>query len=124
MIMLLASILVVVIIIIIIIINYKDMGTLNRSLDGHKPTLICRSTGETKFYCPFMGQKYYETCAMFVILMGHVLAVKNGVSQQFKTEEVSTTNISQSSCYKHFIFLFRNPTPVPDTVRHANTREN
>jgi hypothetical protein len=71
-----------------------------------------------------MGHKYYETCAMFVIRMGHILAVKNGVSQQFKTEHISRTNIAQSSCYRHLIFLFRNPRPVSDTVGHANTREN
>ena len=100
------------------------MGTLNRSLDGNKATLICRSTEETKGYCPFMSHKYYETCAMFVIFMGHILAVKNGVSQQFKTEEVSRTNISQSSCYRYLIFLFRNPKSLYDTINHANTREN
>jgi len=31
-----------------------------------------------------MDHKYYETCAKFVIFMGNILAVKDGVSQQFK----------------------------------------
>ena len=60
------------------------MGTLNRNFDGNKASVICRSTDETLFYCPFMGHKYYENCAMFVILMGHKLAVNNGESQRFK----------------------------------------
>jgi len=49
---------------------------------------------EKRFYCPFMGHKYYETCAMFVILMGHIMVVMIGVSQQFKTEEVSRVHVT------------------------------
>ena len=33
---------------------------------------------------PIIDHKYYETCAKFVIFMGNILAVKDGVSQQFK----------------------------------------
>jgi hypothetical protein len=79
---------------------------------------------EKRFYFPFMGHKYYETCAVFVVLTGHIMIVMIGVSQQFKTAEVSMTNISQSSCYRHLILLFRNPKPVSDTISHANSREN
>ena len=64
--------------------NYKQMSTLNRSLDGNKASVIYRSTEETPFYCPFMGHKYYETCAKFVIPKRHILALNNEVSQQFK----------------------------------------
>jgi hypothetical protein len=59
--------------------KYKEMGTLNRSLDGNKANGICKSTEETPFCRLFMGHKYYEICVMFVILMGHILAVKDGV---------------------------------------------
>jgi len=32
--------------------NNKEMGTLNRSLDGNKASGICRFTEETPFCCP------------------------------------------------------------------------
>jgi hypothetical protein len=49
-----------------------------------KPVLSVDLQTKFFFYCPFIGHKYYEICAMFIILMGHILAVKNGVSQQFE----------------------------------------